>query len=53
TVAAHPVAYGQCRRFLERELPTHGHVPASSNVAAALSLLDGGARPTDAPTPAH
>ncbi len=42
TVAAHPVAYGQCRRFLERELPTHGHVPASSNVAAALSLLDGG-----------
>jgi prephenate dehydratase len=42
TIAAHPVAYGQCRRFLERELPTHGHVPASSNVAAALSLLDGG-----------
>ena len=42
TVAAHPVAYGQCRRFLERELPTHGHVPASSNVTAALSLLDGG-----------
>jgi prephenate dehydratase len=42
TVAAHPVAYGQCRRFLERELPTHGHVPASSNVAAAMSLLDGG-----------
>jgi prephenate dehydratase len=42
TVAAHPVAYGQCRRFLERELPTHGHVPASSNVAAALSLLEDG-----------
>lgn len=39
-VAAHPVAYAQCRRFLESELPRHGHVPAVSNVAAAVGLLD-------------
>ncbi|WAB82543.1 prephenate dehydratase [Microcella daejeonensis] len=38
-IAAHPVAYAQCRRFLESQLPTHGHVPAASNVAAATSLL--------------
>jgi len=39
-VAAHPVAYAQCRRFLEKALPTHGHLPAASNVAAAVGLLD-------------
>ena len=40
-VAAHPVAYAQCLQWLSRELPAHAHLPASSNVAAALGLLDG------------
>ena len=40
TVSAHPVAYAQCRRFLESSLPSHGHIPASSNVAAAAGLLE-------------
>lgn len=40
TVAAHPVAYGQCRRWLHRTLPGHGHVAASSNIASAEVLLD-------------
>ncbi len=39
-IAAHPVAYAQCRRHLESALPTHGHIPAASNVAAPVSLLD-------------
>ncbi|MFM2353565.1 MAG: hypothetical protein RLZZ608_971 [Actinomycetota bacterium] len=39
-VAAHPVAYAQCRGWLERTMPTHGHIPAASNVAAATSLLE-------------
>lgn len=38
-VNAHPVAYGQTHHWLERNLPGHGHIPASSNVAAAASLL--------------
>ncbi|HLP22463.1 MAG TPA: prephenate dehydratase [Microbacteriaceae bacterium] len=40
TINAHPVAYAQCLEFLQRELPTHGHIPASSNVAAAAQLLE-------------
>ena len=40
TINAHPVAYAQCRRWLESNLPHHGHVPASSNVAAAASLSE-------------
>ncbi|WP_353988647.1 prephenate dehydratase [Ruicaihuangia caeni] len=39
-VNAHPVAYAQTRRWLERALPEHGHIPASSNVSAAASLLE-------------
>lgn len=39
-VIAHPVAYGQCHEWLDAHLPTHGHIPASSNVAAAAALLD-------------
>ena len=39
-VAAHPVAYAQCRRYLESALPTHGHIPSASNVAAPEGLLD-------------
>lgn len=47
-VNAHPVAYAQCHRWLERTLPRHGHIPATSNVAAAASLLDDTAGPSDA-----
>ncbi|MCU1556760.1 MAG: prephenate dehydratase [Microbacteriaceae bacterium] len=39
-VNAHPVAYAQCHRWLEANLPSHGHIPATSNVAAAASLFD-------------
>ncbi|MDX2376491.1 prephenate dehydratase [Microbacterium sp. LRZ72] len=41
TVAAHPVAYGQCLRWLTSALPGHAHLPAASNVASAVGLLDG------------
>src|SRR5690606_17669627 len=36
---AHPVAYAQTHRWLEANLPGHGHIPAASNVSAAASLL--------------
>jgi prephenate dehydratase len=39
-VNAHPVAYGQTHRWLDKHLPSHGHLPATSNVAAAAALLD-------------
>ena len=39
-INAHPVAYAQCHRWLDRMLPTHGHIPATSNVAAASSLAE-------------
>lgn len=39
TLAAHPVAYGQCRRWLQRMLPNHAHLPSSSNVAAGEQLF--------------
>lgn len=39
-VNAHPVAYAQCHRWLDANLPNHGHIPAASNVAAAASLFD-------------
>jgi prephenate dehydratase len=38
-VNAHPVAYAQCRAWLERALPEHGHIPATSNVTAATDLF--------------
>jgi prephenate dehydratase len=41
-VNAHPVAYAQSRRWLERNLPDHGHIPATSNVQAAASLFENG-----------
>nr|WP_206687464.1 prephenate dehydratase [Microbacterium yannicii] len=40
-IAAHPVAYAQCLQWLTASLPAHAHVPAASNVASAMSLLDG------------
>jgi len=39
-VNAHPVAYGQTHLWLDRNLPEHGHIPATSNVAAAAALLE-------------
>ncbi len=38
-VNAHPVAYAQTHNWLDANLPTHGHIPATSNVAAAAALL--------------
>jgi prephenate dehydratase len=40
-IAAHPVAYAQCLQWLSHRLPAHAHVPAASNVASAMGLLDG------------
>lgn len=40
-VAAHPVAYAQCHSWLGEHLPRHAHVPAASNVASILGVLDG------------
>jgi prephenate dehydratase len=40
TINAHPVAYGQTHLWVEAHLPNHGHLPATSNVAAAASLLE-------------
>ena len=39
-INAHPVAYSQTHLWLDATLPSHGHLPATSNVAAAASLLD-------------
>lgn len=39
-VAAHPVAYGQCRAWLDERLPQHRHLPAASNVQAAADLFE-------------
>ncbi|QCR18403.1 prephenate dehydratase [Agrococcus sp. SGAir0287] len=40
-VVAHPVAYGQCLQWLAAHLPSHQHLPASSNVTAAHDLQPG------------
>jgi prephenate dehydratase len=42
-INAHPVAYSQTHLWLETNLPDHEHLPSSSNVAAAASLLGAGA----------
>jgi prephenate dehydratase len=39
-INAHPVAYGQTHLWLDTALPSHGHLPATSNVAAAASLFE-------------
>lgn len=41
-INAHPVAYAQCRAWLDEHRPGHAHVPASSNVQAAASLFADG-----------
>lgn len=40
-VAAHPVAYAQCLQWLLAALPEHAHLPAASNVASALGIIEG------------
>jgi prephenate dehydratase len=40
-IVAHPVAYAQCRRWLEEHVPHHQHMPATSNVSAALNVAEG------------
>ena len=40
-VAAHPVAYAQCLQWLTAHLPEHAHLPAASNVASAVGIVDG------------
>jgi prephenate dehydratase len=49
-INAHPVAYAQTHLWLDKNLPEHGHIPATSNVSAAKALLeeDGAAGPADA-----
>lgn len=39
-VNAHPVAYAQCHLWLDATLPSHAHMPSTSNVAAAAELLE-------------
>ena len=39
-INAHPVAYGQTHLWLDSHLPSHGHIPSTSNVAAAAALFD-------------
>ena len=39
-VSAHPVAYGQCRAWLDERIAGHRHLPATSNVQAAADLFD-------------
>lgn len=39
-INAHPVAYAQCHLWIDKALPDHGHIPATSNVAAASALFD-------------
>jgi prephenate dehydratase len=39
-INAHPVAYAQTHSWLDATLPHHGHIPATSNVAAAISLFE-------------
>lgn len=40
-IAAHPVAYGQCRQWLDDRLPNHSHVQAASNVQSVVDLVAG------------
>lgn len=40
-IVAHPVAYAQCRLWLETNIPHHEHLLATSNVSAALDVASG------------
>lgn len=39
TVATHPVAYAQTRKWLGENLPNHHHLPTTSTAAAAAELI--------------
>lgn len=39
-VSGHPVAYAQCRAWLDEAVPAHTHRVATSNVQAAADLFD-------------
>ena len=39
TISTHPVAYPQVRGWLQKNLPNHVHLPATSTAAAAAGLL--------------
>jgi prephenate dehydratase len=39
TIATHPVAYAQARKWLLEKIPNHVHLPATSTAAAAAALL--------------
>jgi len=39
TISTHPVAYPQVRGWLQKNLPNHIHLPATSTAAAAAGLL--------------
>ncbi|MFT4231301.1 MAG: prephenate dehydratase [Leucobacter sp.] len=39
-VAGHPVAYGQCRAWLDDQVPRHRHLPSTSNAQAPRDLFD-------------
>ena len=40
SIAAHPVAYAQCRRWLHEHVRDHVQLPAASNIQAAQFLAD-------------
>ena len=40
TIATHPVAYAQSRKWLLEKLPNHVHLPTTSTASAAKDLLD-------------
>jgi len=40
-ILTHPVAYAQSRKWLEKNLTTHSHIPAASTAAAAKALAAG------------
>lgn len=42
-VLTHPVAYAQSRKWLEKNLSSHTHIPAASTAAAAKALAAGAA----------
>lgn len=42
-VSGHPVAYGQCRAWLDDQVPRHQHLPAASNVQAVVDLFESNA----------
>ena len=40
TIATHPVAYAQTRKWLLEKLPKHVHLPATSTASAARDLME-------------